>query len=193
MRHRALKPNGRGRYVDGQKRCQVCEVFLRWENLWCPCCGYRLRTRPRNVKYKSKLIAIRKTSESFLIQGNQSQSIDPIIMTSKNQLSKLRKEKGKYAYSTENRIFVWKNIIWPLLLEVNRPWFTLKEYRTKRDEVSDTNHIPKEKIGKGLISLIFKGLVVKEKENYSIDDNLLPYLKKRIILEYNIAVRETCI
>jgi hypothetical protein len=112
-------------------------------------------------------------------------------MTSKNQLSKLRKEKGKYAYSTENRIFAWKNIIWPLLLEVNRPWFTLKEYRTKRDEVSDTSHIPKEKIGKGLISLIFKGLVVKENENYSIDDNLLPYFKKRVILEYNIAVRET--
>ena len=114
-------------------------------------------------------------------------------MTSKKQLSKLRKEKGKYAYSTENRVFVWKNIIWPLLLEVNRPWFTLKEYRTKRDYVSDTNQIPKKKIGKGLISLIFKGLVVKEKENYSIDDNLLPYFKKRIILEYNIAVRETCI
>ena len=114
-------------------------------------------------------------------------------MTSKNQLSKLRKEKGKYAYSTENRIFVRKNIIWPLLLEVNRPWFTLKEYRTKRDDVSDTKHIPKEKIGKGLISLIFKGLVVKENENYSIDDNLLPYFKKRIILEYSVAMRETCI
>jgi hypothetical protein len=81
----------------------------------------------------------------------------------------------------------------PLLLEVNRPWFTLKEYRTKRDDVSDTNHIPKDKIGKGLTSLIFKGLVVKEKGNYSIDDNLLPYFKKRIILEYNIAVREICI
>ena len=66
IRHRALKPNGRGRYVDGQKRCQVCEVFLRWENLWCPCCGYRLRTRPRNIKYKSKLLGIRKTSESSL-------------------------------------------------------------------------------------------------------------------------------
>ena len=98
-------------------------------------------------------------------------------MISKNRFSNLRKEEGKYAYSTENRIFVWKNIIWPLLLEVNRPQFTLKEYRTKRDEVSDTNHIPKEKIGKGLISLMFKGLVVKENENYSIDDNLLPYFK----------------
>ena len=114
-------------------------------------------------------------------------------MISKNRFSNLRKEKGKYAYSTENRIFVWKNIIWPLLLEVNRPSFTPKEYRTKRDEVSDTNHIPKEKIGKGLISLIFKGLVVKENENYSIDDNLLPYFKKKIILEYSVAMREICI
>ena len=59
-------------------------------------------------------------------------------MTSKNKLSYLQREKGKYAYSTGNRVFVWKNIIWPLILEVNRPWFTLKEYRTKRDEVSDT-------------------------------------------------------
>ena len=75
IRHRALKPQGTGRYADGQKRCQVCQVFLKWENFWCPCCGYRLRTRPRNVKYKSKLIAIRKTSESFLIQGNQSSPV----------------------------------------------------------------------------------------------------------------------
>jgi hypothetical protein len=110
-----------------------------------------------------------------------------------NKLSYLQRKKGKYAYSTGNRVFVWKNIIWPLILEVNRPWFTLKEYRTKRDEVSDTKHIPKEKIGKGLISLIFKGLVVKEKEIYSIDNNLLPFFKKKIILEYNIAVRKISI
>jgi len=25
--------------------------------LWCPCCGYRLRTKPRNLKYKAKLRA----------------------------------------------------------------------------------------------------------------------------------------
>ena len=59
--------------------------------------------------------------------------------------------------------------------------------------MSDTNQIPKEKIGKGLISLIFKGLVVKENENYSIDDNLLPYFKKKIILEYSVAMKEICI
>jgi hypothetical protein len=55
IRHRAQKPPGTGRYVIGQKRCQICEVFIDWNGLWCPCCGYRLRTKPRNVRYKVKL------------------------------------------------------------------------------------------------------------------------------------------
>jgi len=55
IRHRAQKPVGSGRYVIGQKRCQICEMFIQWNGLWCPCCGYRLRTKPRNIKYKQKL------------------------------------------------------------------------------------------------------------------------------------------
>jgi hypothetical protein len=31
--------------------------------LWCPCCGYRLRTKPRNLKYKAKLRARNKIKE----------------------------------------------------------------------------------------------------------------------------------
>jgi hypothetical protein len=57
MRHKAIKPTGIGRYSSGQKRCQICEIFLNWSGLWCPCCGYRLRTRPRNVKFKAELRA----------------------------------------------------------------------------------------------------------------------------------------
>ena len=55
LRHKAIKPTNIGRYLSGQKRCQVCQVFITWEGFWCPCCGYRLRTRPRNKKYKSRL------------------------------------------------------------------------------------------------------------------------------------------
>ncbi|PWU80745.1 MAG: hypothetical protein DLM72_10635 [Candidatus Nitrosopolaris wilkensis] len=55
VRHKAQKPVGSGRYANGQKRCQICEIFMKWDGLWCPCCGYRLRTRPRNLKYKAKL------------------------------------------------------------------------------------------------------------------------------------------
>ncbi|MDQ3562058.1 MAG: hypothetical protein M3382_03580, partial [Thermoproteota archaeon] len=41
--------------------------------------------------------------------------------------------KGKHASSTENRRMVWENVVWPLVLELNRSYFTLKEYHAKRD------------------------------------------------------------
>ncbi len=31
MRHKAQKPVGTGRYVSGQKRCQICEIFIKWD------------------------------------------------------------------------------------------------------------------------------------------------------------------
>ena len=55
QRNKALKPTkGRGRYVIGQKRCQICGIYLNWKGLWCPCCGSRLRTKPRNRIFKLK-------------------------------------------------------------------------------------------------------------------------------------------
>ena len=54
-RYRAPKPVGAGRYASGQKRCQICEVFMKTDEMWCPCCGYRLRSKPRNKKYKLRL------------------------------------------------------------------------------------------------------------------------------------------
>jgi len=34
-------------YDTGQRRCQMCDIFIKWDGIWCPCCGYRLRTIPR--------------------------------------------------------------------------------------------------------------------------------------------------
>ena len=54
-RFRALKPSGTaGRYASGQKRCQVCDIFVKWDGYHCPCCGYKLRANPRNSTYKKK-------------------------------------------------------------------------------------------------------------------------------------------
>src|SRR5437588_538712 len=64
IRHKAQKPSNSGRYAIGQKRCQICEIFIKWDGIWCPCCGYRLRTRPRNKKYKARLIAGKKQRRS---------------------------------------------------------------------------------------------------------------------------------
>jgi len=51
-RYRAVKPGGNKRYSVGQKRCQICDLFIKVEGLWCPCCGYRLRTKPRGAQAK---------------------------------------------------------------------------------------------------------------------------------------------
>jgi hypothetical protein len=61
IRHRAQKPAvSFGRYATGQKRCQVCSIFMKWDGLWCPCCGCRVRTKPRNSKFKQRLMITRK-------------------------------------------------------------------------------------------------------------------------------------
>ena len=47
IRHQA-KRTGESpfRYKQGQKRCSVCEIFIKWDkNVYCPCCNYKLRTR----------------------------------------------------------------------------------------------------------------------------------------------------
>ena len=72
IRHKAQKPVGSGRYASGQRRCQICEIFIKWDGLWCPCCGYRLRTKPRNLKYKAKMRAreeIKRAQDVTVIEG----------------------------------------------------------------------------------------------------------------------------
>ena len=87
VRHKALKPVGNGRYSSGQKRCQVCELFLRWDGFWCPCCGYRLRTGPRNTKCKNEL-RTRKEIEKGKLSAVNEQS--PIQALQKNVAYKNR-------------------------------------------------------------------------------------------------------
>jgi hypothetical protein len=33
---------------------------MKWDGAWCPCCGCRVRTKPRNSKFKQKLKITRK-------------------------------------------------------------------------------------------------------------------------------------
>ena len=38
----------------------TCEIFIKWDMIWCPCCGYRLRTRPRNSIFKKRFATVKK-------------------------------------------------------------------------------------------------------------------------------------
>jgi hypothetical protein len=68
-----------GRYLSGQKRCQTCMLFLRWDALNCPCCGSRLRTRPRNSLNRRTLRLI-KSSQHQDFWSNHQHNADPATL-----------------------------------------------------------------------------------------------------------------
>jgi hypothetical protein len=102
VRYKAQKPVGTGRYASGQRRCQICEIFIKWEGLWCPCCGYRLRTKPRNLKYKAKLRA-RVEADSIEAQAaTEIESEVPEITVKAKTKSKAKTAKAKTAKAKKN-------------------------------------------------------------------------------------------
>ena len=110
-------------------------------------------------------------------------------MTLENYKQKETK-KGKHASSTENRRLVWEYVIWPLILEVNRNYFTLQEYHIKRDCVCENKEILPSKVAGGFVSLLVKGILVREKNIYSIHYKLIPYMRKKVHLDYGTVIRE---
>ena len=98
VRYKAQKPVGTGRYASGQRRCQICEIFIKWEGLWCPCCGYRLRTKPRNLKYKAKLRA-RVEADAIEADTKSIESMEKEIqaeaIAAKAKKTKAKKTKAK--------------------------------------------------------------------------------------------------
>lgn len=69
-RYKVKKPAEGGRYASGQARCQTCDIWLDHNGCilkndqpatknsmgWkCKCCNYRVRQKPRNIKYKEQL------------------------------------------------------------------------------------------------------------------------------------------
>ena len=94
VRYKAQKPVGTGRYASGQRRCQICEIFIKWEGLWCPCCGYRLRTKPRNLKYKAKLRA-RVEADSIEAEANSISAMEKELAAEAAKAKSKAKSKAK--------------------------------------------------------------------------------------------------
>lgn len=49
-------PKDGGRYENGQKRCSICNIFIKWSGIRCPCCGTALRMKPKNSKKRQQLV-----------------------------------------------------------------------------------------------------------------------------------------
>ena len=99
-------------------------------------------------------------------------------------------EKGKHASGTENRRLVWKEVVWPLILELNNISFTLSEYQRKRNEVCAKFGIPVTVTSRGLVSLLQKNILFKEKELYSIHYKLIPYMRLKAECDYATIIKE---
>lgn len=44
------------KYGEGHRYCSVCNTCIRWEGLFCPCCGMRLRTTAHSHAYRRRRI-----------------------------------------------------------------------------------------------------------------------------------------
>ena len=128
-RYKAQKPVGTGRYASGQRRCQICEIFIKWEGLWCPCCGYRLRTKPRNLKYKAKLrarveaeaqeaiavqptidttvaVKVKRTRKAKVVSDAQEVMAEPNLEETTTKVKRTRKVKAKVVSNTQEAIAI---------------------------------------------------------------------------------------
>ena len=85
---------------------------------------------------------------------------------------------------------VWEYVVWPLVLEIDRSYFSLKEYHAKRDAFCKLAGIPPSRIAGGFVSLLVKGILARNKNIYSIHYRLIPYLRKKAPLEYGQVIRE---
>jgi hypothetical protein len=73
FRHKIKKPRASlSRYLDGQKRCQVCQIFMQWDGgIRCPCCNSKLRTSPRGGRHRSKLRMAQQDRDKQLVDTSQ--------------------------------------------------------------------------------------------------------------------------
>ena len=88
IRYKAPRPPSHvgGRYGIGQKRCQVCGLFIEWKDLRCPCCHYRLRIKPHNPGSKKRILVAMKD-----VGGN----IEMRRMKKEEQLQEIQKIRGR--------------------------------------------------------------------------------------------------
>ena len=100
------------------------------------------------------------------------------------------REKGKYASATQHRRTVWEKIIWPLILELNDVVFSLKQYQRKRDQVCTKNNLKISEMSRGIVSLLQKGIIIKENTTYSIHYRLIPYMRMGAECDYAAAINE---
>ena len=77
-------------------------------------------------------------------------------------------------------------------LEENKTWETDEMILIKRNEVCKNRNISPRHMSGGFISLINRGIINHQEELYSIHYKLIPYMEKRVGLDYGTVLRVIC-
>ena len=87
-------------------------------------------------------------------------------------------------------MLVWEYVVWPLILDLDRSYFTLQEYHRKRDQFCQTFGTRPTQLTGGFISLVVRGVLIRKRGYYSIHHRLIAYMRKRETLELGYALKE---
>jgi hypothetical protein len=87
-------------------------------------------------------------------------------------------------------VLTWDLVVWPMLLQLNRLYFTINEFRIKSNEICIRHGIKSSNIRGGLVSLTYRGFLIKNQDIYLINFSLSLYLKNKDNLYYGKAFRK---
>ena len=77
-----------------------------------------------------------------------------------------------------------------VILEINDVAFSLKQYQKKRDQICQKENVKITVTSRGLVSLMQKGILLKEDDIYSIHFRLIPYMRLKANCDYATAIHE---
>jgi len=68
-------------YLEGEKWCGVCCVFIEWEGIHCPCCTRKLRVNPRSKRSWS-YVSLMRSRQS--LNGDRLSRKEPPVENNKD-------------------------------------------------------------------------------------------------------------
>ncbi len=63
IHYKAKSNSGNSHYELGHKRCTGCDIFMKWDEVHCPCCNLNLRTRPKSSPGRRQLLLLQRSKK----------------------------------------------------------------------------------------------------------------------------------
>ena len=97
------------RYKQGTVRCSYCDIFIKWEGIWCPCCGCRVS---RKTRYPHKP---RVQYDKEMAEKSRRETLEFCLSAWKHEQIRHRNRLGKIVHEQIPLIEVFRHCFKPLL------------------------------------------------------------------------------